>query len=107
MISPLAAGLFHRAIFESSPTSTYPPLSVGLTRGKSFAGAAGCPGEDTETAACLRGLSAARILQLHTSGQNYGFVDGHVDFIKIYYDGINAAYTRDPIPGYNYKYGAD
>ena len=36
-----------------------------------------------------------------------GCVDGHVDFIKIYYDGINAAYTRDPIPGYNYKYGAD
>jgi prepilin-type processing-associated H-X9-DG protein len=36
-----------------------------------------------------------------------GFVDGHVDFIPIYYDGINAAYTRDPIPGYKYKYGAD
>src|SRR3954469_14488418 len=25
------------------------------------------------------------------------FVDGHVDLIKIYYDGLNAAYTRDPI----------
>jgi type II secretory pathway pseudopilin PulG len=36
-----------------------------------------------------------------------GFVDGHVDFIKIYYDGINAAYTRDPIPGYGYKYSGD
>jgi hypothetical protein len=36
-----------------------------------------------------------------------GFVDGHVDFIPIYYDGMNAAYTRDPIPGYNYKYSAD
>ncbi len=36
-----------------------------------------------------------------------GFVDGHVDFIKIYYDGMNAAYTRDPIPGYSYKYSGD
>jgi hypothetical protein len=36
-----------------------------------------------------------------------GFVDGHVDFIPIYYDGINAAYTRDPIPGYAYKYSGD
>ena len=36
-----------------------------------------------------------------------GFVDGHVKFIKIYYDGIDAAYTRDPIPGYEYKYSGD
>ena len=36
-----------------------------------------------------------------------GFVDGHVDFIRIYYDGFNAAYTRDPISGYAYKYRGD
>ncbi len=36
-----------------------------------------------------------------------GFVDGHVEFIPIYYDGINAAYTRDPIAGYGYKYSGD
>ena len=36
-----------------------------------------------------------------------GFVDGHVKFIPIYYDGINPAYTRDPIPGYEYKYSPD
>lgn len=36
-----------------------------------------------------------------------GFVDGRVDIIPIYYDGINAAYTRDPIPGYNYKYSGN
>jgi len=36
-----------------------------------------------------------------------GFVDGRVSFIPIYYDGINAAYTRDPIPGYGYKYSGD
>jgi len=33
-----------------------------------------------------------------------GFVDGHVSFTKFYYDGYNAAYTRDPIAGYDYKY---
>ena len=35
------------------------------------------------------------------------FVDGHVSFSKIYYDGYNAAYTRDPIAGYDYKYSGD
>jgi type II secretory pathway pseudopilin PulG len=36
-----------------------------------------------------------------------GFVDGRVELIPIYYDGINAAYTRDPIPGYDYKYSGN
>jgi len=36
-----------------------------------------------------------------------GFADGHVKLIPIYYDGMNAAYTRDPIEGYEYKYGAE
>ncbi|MCX8157833.1 MAG: DUF1559 domain-containing protein [Verrucomicrobiae bacterium] len=35
------------------------------------------------------------------------FVDGHVKRIKIYYDGMNPAYTRDPIPGYEYKFSGD
>ena len=33
-----------------------------------------------------------------------GFVDGHVSFSKIYYDGFNAAYTQDPIDGYDYQF---
>ena len=36
-----------------------------------------------------------------------GFVDGHVAFTKIFYDGLNAAYTRDPAPGYSYQYSGD
>ena len=32
------------------------------------------------------------------------FIDGHADMIKVYFDGYNAAYTRDPIHGYDYKY---
>jgi type II secretory pathway pseudopilin PulG len=35
------------------------------------------------------------------------FVDGRVDFIKIYYDGINPAFTRDPIGGYTYRYSGE
>lgn len=36
-----------------------------------------------------------------------GFVDGHVGLTKIYYDGYNAAFTRDPIPGYDYQYSGN
>jgi type II secretory pathway pseudopilin PulG len=36
-----------------------------------------------------------------------GFVDGHVNFSRIYYDGYNAAYTRDPISGYDYQYSGN
>ena len=36
-----------------------------------------------------------------------GFVDGHVGLTKIYYDGYNAAYTQDPIDGYDYQYSGD
>lgn len=33
-----------------------------------------------------------------------GFVDGHVQFAPVHYDGHVAAYTRDPVPGYAYRY---
>jgi len=36
-----------------------------------------------------------------------GFVDGHAAYTRIFYDGINAAYTRDPAPGYEYQYSGD
>jgi hypothetical protein len=36
-----------------------------------------------------------------------GFADGHVSLTKIYYDGYSPAYTRDPIPGYGYKYSGN
>jgi type II secretory pathway pseudopilin PulG len=36
-----------------------------------------------------------------------GFVDGHVSFTKIYYDGYNAAFTQDPIAGYDYQYSGN
>lgn len=33
-----------------------------------------------------------------------GFVDGHVQWAPVDYDGYNAAYTRDPGPGYDYRF---
>jgi prepilin-type processing-associated H-X9-DG protein len=35
---------------------------------------------------------------------NVAFADGRVALTKIYYDGYNAAFTRDPITGYDYRY---
>jgi para-nitrobenzyl esterase len=59
MLSPGAAGLFNRAIYQSSPLSSLPTAATALTRGNAFAAAAFC-----STSACLRDLSAARILEL-------------------------------------------
>jgi para-nitrobenzyl esterase len=65
LLSPLATGLFHRAVLQSGALfSLFLPLSVALTDGSEFAAAAGCPGQDAAAAACLRALSSARILQL-------------------------------------------
>lgn len=36
-----------------------------------------------------------------------GFADGHAALIPIYFDGCNPAYTRDPVPGYNYRLSAE
>jgi type II secretory pathway pseudopilin PulG len=35
------------------------------------------------------------------------FLDGHVSFSRIYYDGYNAAYTQDPISGYDSQYSGN
>ena len=35
------------------------------------------------------------------------FVDGRVGLTRIYYDGYNAAYTQDPIAGYDYQYSGN
>ena len=36
-----------------------------------------------------------------------GFVDGHVGMTKIYYDGYTAAFLRDPIGGYTYRFSGN
>ena len=35
------------------------------------------------------------------------FANGAVKSVRIYYDGFNPAYSRDPIAGYEYKYSGD
>jgi para-nitrobenzyl esterase len=64
VMSPLAKGLFHRAIFESvllEPT----PLATAEANGVAFAVAAGCgSGTGAATAACLRSLSVEQIFTL-------------------------------------------
>ena len=77
VISPKSKGLFERAIFESSPTSTFPPLSLALSRGTGFAQAAGCAGDGARAAACLRHLTVQQILQLQgTANANGPYVNG-------------------------------
>lgn len=79
VLSPLANGLFNRAIVQSTPGfTTFATLAAAAAAdGINFAAGAGCPGTDAATAACLRKLSAARILQLSaTSVANAPFVPG-------------------------------
>jgi len=70
VLSPLSKGLFNRAIVQSTPgfTTFVAPAAVAATNGINFAAAAGCPGTKAAAAACLRKLSAARILQLSATG---------------------------------------
>jgi para-nitrobenzyl esterase len=117
MVSPLAAGLFSRAIPESSPSADFlvaspvaPSLSsaqTALLRGNAFAGVAGC-----SSSACLRGLSAARILQLQgtpnanaidpTIHQTYvagDFVDGTIIPVQPEVAWTTGAYNKMPTLG--------
>ncbi len=62
--SPMAAGLFQRAIFESVVLDGI-PLPVAEKTGADFAEAAGCGRQATpDVAACLRRLPVPRIMQL-------------------------------------------
>jgi para-nitrobenzyl esterase len=107
MISPLSKGLFHRAIYQSSPLSSLQPLSIGLTRGMNFATAAGCPGDDATSAACLRALSAPQILQLQGTANANGpyvtgpMVDGTVIPITPVTAWTTGAFNRMPVMGGN------
>lgn len=82
-LSPLAAGLFNRAIYESAPLSSITNMSVFLPRGTAFSNAAasaydlpGCASSThSEVAACLRSLTVPQILQLNQNA-NTAFYNG-------------------------------
>src|SRR5262249_50383636 len=110
IVSPLAAGLFNRAINESSPSANFlvaPPSTpnltsaqVALNRGTAFAAAAGC-----SDAACLRNLSAARILQLQGTPNANGpyvtglFVDGLIVPTQAWVAWTSGNYNKMPMLG--------
>lgn len=88
LASPLAEGLFHRAIVQSGGCPRRIAAADGsigagpdaFAQGARFANAAGC---DADEAACLRGLSAAEVLEtlpgrisldLRRDGERYGLV---------------------------------
>ena len=75
MASPLAAGLFQRAIWESGIQEPA-PLTWAEQHAEAFATAAGCAtGSNAAIAKCLRGLTAAQIMNLQNSGP-YGTENG-------------------------------
>jgi para-nitrobenzyl esterase len=62
VVSPGAAGLFHRAIFQSGGYTPFASRALAEERGAAFAAAAGCRTGDV--AKCLRALPAAKIAAL-------------------------------------------
>jgi para-nitrobenzyl esterase len=83
--SPLATGLFQRAILESVVLDGM-PLQAAEKTGIDFAGAAGCgKGATPEVAACLRRLPVQRIMQLAGTESAQGpyistlIADGYAD----------------------------
>jgi para-nitrobenzyl esterase len=76
LVSPLAAGLFHKAIVESGAYSlTQPSLASAEAAGTAFATGAGCA---DQTAVCLRGLPVATILANQGGGTVVPNIDGVV-----------------------------
>jgi para-nitrobenzyl esterase len=78
LASPLAAGLFKRAIVQSGAYQlTQPTLADGEAKGTAFATAAGC---NDQTVACLRALPVAQILanQGNTETSTSPVIDGKV-----------------------------
>ncbi len=65
MASPLASGLFHRAIVQSGAVFLQPTLAAAESTGTSQADTLGCT---DQTAACLRGLSVEDVLAAQPAG---------------------------------------
>jgi para-nitrobenzyl esterase len=76
LVSPRAAGLFHRAIVESGAYSlTLPSLAIAEAQGTAFAAAEGCA---SQTAACLRALTVEQVLAQENAGGYVTNTDGKV-----------------------------
>jgi para-nitrobenzyl esterase len=60
LATPLAAGLFHKAILESGGCDTTRSMDQGFADGDEFAAALGCSGADA--VACMRGKTADQVI---------------------------------------------
>jgi para-nitrobenzyl esterase len=78
VLSPLARGLIHRAIFESGGYGPLIPLKFAEDKGAKFAAAAGCgTGAPAAVAGCLRKLPAQKIFELSgTASANGPYITG-------------------------------
>jgi para-nitrobenzyl esterase len=99
MVSPGAAGLFNRALPQSGPgPGAFTSGATALTRGNNFAAAASC-----STSACLRAMSAARVLQLQGTPNANGpyvagpLVDGTIIPMQAKVAWDTGAYNKMPI----------
>jgi para-nitrobenzyl esterase len=93
LVSPLAAGLFDRAIVESGAYQpVQPPLAKAETAGQTFAGQAGCA---DQSAACLRSLPVSTILAKQAAGAPN--VDGFVLPLSIVDSLGSGAFNRVPV----------
>ncbi|HZC99539.1 MAG TPA: carboxylesterase family protein [Actinomycetes bacterium] len=76
LASPLAAGLFERAIVQSGAYSlTQPSLAAAEAAGQAFATRAGCA---DQSLGCLRDLPVSSLLAANTASTVVPDVDGHV-----------------------------
>ncbi|MEI8254992.1 MAG: carboxylesterase/lipase family protein [Deltaproteobacteria bacterium] len=71
MVSPMSAGLFHRAVIESGPGGLpVATLATGETQGQRLATAMDC-GTATDVAACMRAASVDTVLDAIASPPGY------------------------------------
>ncbi len=76
LVSPRAAGLFHRGIIESGSCDFSQTLEEGYAYGRKFAASAGCTDEDAR--ACLRTLPAEKLITRISMKLNYlPTIDGY------------------------------
>ncbi|WP_427918831.1 carboxylesterase/lipase family protein [Streptomyces sp. cg40] len=79
LAAPSAAGLFQRAIMESSLRCAVNTRAAAQTADANFAKAAGCTGSDSEIVACLRDTPPAELLDAQkTAGAWRPAVDGTI-----------------------------
>jgi para-nitrobenzyl esterase len=97
VISPLAKGLFHRALYQSGPSRYFNrliPLSEAQERGRQFATAVGCP---DQTAACLRNVPVSTILANGSGAPALPIQDGYLIKESVYDAMRSGRFNRVPI----------